>query len=47
MNDVQAVITLEEAKVSCNFAEVEHAIQERLAEYKGAVFREESKVYAK
>lgn len=47
MNDIQAVITLEEAKVSCNFEQVEQAIQERLEEYKGAVFTEQSKTYAK
>lgn len=47
MNDIQAVITLEEAKVSCNFEQVEQAIQERLEEYKGAVFTEQSRTYAK
>lgn len=47
MNDVQAVITLEEARIFCNFDQVEQAIRETLAEYKGAVFTEDSRVYAK
>lgn len=47
MDNVQAVITMERAKVSCNFEQVEAAIQGTLAEYKGAVFTEESKAYAK
>lgn len=45
--NTQAVITMEEAKVSCNFEQVEAAIQETLAEYKGAVFTEDSRAYAK
>lgn len=47
MNDITAVITQERAKISCNFNEVKQAIQETLAEYKGAVFTEDSKTYAK
>lgn len=47
MNDVTAVITQERAKISCNFNEVKQTIQETLAEYKGAVFTEDSKTYAK
>lgn len=45
--DIQAVITMEDAKVSCNFEQVEAAIQGTFAEYKGAVFTEDSKAYAK
>ena len=47
MNEVQTVITLESAKISCNFEQVEAAIQNVLSEYKGAVFTEDSKKYAK
>ena len=47
MNEVQTVITLESAKISCNFGQVEEAIQKVLSEYKGAVFTEDSKTYAK
>lgn len=47
MNEVRTVITLEEAKISCNFEQVEAAIQDVLSEYKGAVFTEDSKAYAK
>lgn len=47
MENVAAVITQESAKISCNFEQVEKAIKDTLAEYKGAVFTEESKTYAK
>lgn len=47
MEEVRTVITQESAKISCNFEQVEQAIQSVLAEYKGAVFTEDSKVYAK
>lgn len=47
MNEVTAVITQEKAKISCNFEQVKQEIQETLAEYKGAVFTEDSKTYAK
>lgn len=47
MNDITAIITQEKAKISCNFEEVKQAIQGTLAEYKGAVFTEDSKTYAK
>ena len=47
MNDIQTVITMEIAKISCNFEQVETAINEILSEYKGAVFTEDSKTYAK
>lgn len=47
MNDIQTVITMESAKISCNFEQVEAAINEILSEYKGAVFTEDSKTYAK
>lgn len=47
MEEVRAVITQQEGTVSCNFAEVEAYIKERLKEYDGAVFTEESKGYAK
>lgn len=47
MESIQAVITQESAVVSCNFEQVKEAIQERLARYEGAEFREESKIFAK
>lgn len=47
MNEITAVITQEKAKISCNFDQVKQAIQDTLAEYKGAVFTEDSKTYAK
>lgn len=47
MSSIQAVITQEDAKITCNFEQVERAIQDKLAEYKGAVFTEDSKTYAK
>ena len=47
MENVTAVITQESAKISCNFEQVEVAIKETLAEYKGAVFTEDSKAIAK
>lgn len=47
MNSIQAVITQENAKITCNFKQVEKAIQDKLAEYEGVVFTEDSKVYAK
>lgn len=47
MHEITAVITQEQAKISCNFDQVKQAIQETLAEYKGAVFTEDSKTYAK
>lgn len=47
MNEVTAVITQESAKISCNFEQVEEALQDRLSEYEGAVFTEESKGMAK
>ena len=47
MEEVRTVITQESAKISCNFEQVEQAIQSVLAEYKGAVFTEDSKTYAK
>ena len=47
MREVTAVITQEPAKISCNFEQVREAIQETLAEYKGAVFTEDSKAMAK
>lgn len=47
MENIAAVITLESAKVSCNFEQVEKAIRDTLEEYRGAVFTEESKTYAK
>lgn len=47
METVTAVIMQESAKISCNFEQVEKAIQDRLAEYKGAVFTEDSKAMAK
>lgn len=47
MGSIQAVITQESAVVSCNFEQVKEAIRERLAQYEGAEFTEESKVFAK
>ncbi len=47
MNDITAIITQEQAKISCNFDEVKQAIHKTLVEYKGAVFTEDSKIYAK
>ncbi len=47
MNEIQTVITQESAKISCNYEQVEAAIQNVLSEYKGAVFTEDSKTYAK
>lgn len=47
MSNIQAVITQENATISCNFEQVQKAIQDKLAQYKGAVFTEESKTYAK
>lgn len=47
MTEVRAVITQQEGTVSCNFEEVKGYIRERLKEYDGAVFTEESKGYAK
>ena len=47
MNSIQAVITQKNAKITCNFQQVEKAIQDKLAEYEGVVFTEDSKIYAK
>lgn len=47
MEEITAVITQESAKISCNFEQVEKALQDRLSEYKGAVFTEDSKTIAK
>lgn len=47
MEEVRAVIVQHEGTVSCNFEEVEGYIKERLKEYDGAIFTEESKGYAK
>lgn len=47
MEEVRAVITQQEGTVSCNFEEVEAYIKDRLKEYDGAIFTEESKGYAK
>ena len=47
ITEVKTVITQESAKISCNFEQARKAISDTLAEYKGAVFTEESKIYAK
>lgn len=47
MGSIQAIITQEDAKITCNFEQVKKAIQDKLAEYEGAVFTEDSKTYAK
>lgn len=45
--DIQAVIKQESASISCNFEQVEKAIQERIAQYENIAFTEESKTCAK
>ncbi len=47
MSNIQAVITQESAKISCNFEQVRDAIESKLAQYDGMVFTEESKASAK
>ncbi len=47
MSSIQAVISQERATITCNFAQVEQAIKDKLAEYEEAVFTEDSKTYAK
>lgn len=47
MSNIQAIITQENATITCNFEQVKKAIQDKLAQYKGAVFTEDSKTYAK
>ena len=47
MNELTALITQESAKIFCNFEQVKKALQDRLSEYKGAVFTEDSKAMAK
>lgn len=47
MEEVTAVITQKSAKISCNFEQVEKALHDRLSEYEGAVFTEDSKTIAK
>lgn len=47
MSNIQAVITQESAKVSCNFEQVKIAIESKLSQYDGIVFTEESKASAK
>lgn len=47
MGNVTAMITQESAKISCNFEQVQKAIEGKLAEYEGAVFTEDSKAAAK
>lgn len=47
MENTTVVITQKRAKISCNFEQVEEALENILSEYKGAVFTEESKPEAK
>lgn len=47
MSNIQAVITQESAKISCNFEQVKIAIESKLSQYEGIVFTEESKASAK
>ncbi len=47
MEEVRTVITQEQARISCNFEQVEKAINDTLEEYRGAVFTEETKACAK
>lgn len=47
MSNMQTIITQETGKISCNFEQVESAIKEKLSEYEGAVFTEDSKNVAK
>ena len=47
MGGIQAVIRQQAGSIECNFEQVEQAIQERLNEYEGAIFSEESRTVAK
>ena len=47
MERIQAVITQQAGQITCNFENVEKALTERLKEYEGAVFTEDSKTIAK
>lgn len=47
MREIQAVIRQQAGSIECNFEQVEQAIQERLDEYRDAVFTEESRTVAR
>ena len=47
MENIQAVISQQAGKITCNFEQVEAALNERMHEFDGAVFTEESKALAK
>lgn len=47
MGNIQASISLQAAQIQCNFEQVKMAIEDRLSEYKDAVFTEDSKQIAK
>ena len=45
MNELSLNIKQNPGVIELNFDEIEKALDEKLAEYKGAVFTEESKTY--
>lgn len=47
MENIHAVISQQPGTITCNFEQVEAALDEKLKEYEGAVFTEESKQLAK
>lgn len=47
MENIQAVISQQAGKITCNFEQVEAALNERMHEFDGAIFTEESKTLAK
>jgi len=47
MENIQAVISQQAGKITCNFEQVEAALNERMHEFDGAIFTEESKALAK
>ena len=47
MNELSLNIKQNPGVIELNFDEIEAALDQKLAEYKGAVFTEESKTYAK
>lgn len=47
MENIQAVISQQAGKITCNFEQVEAALNERMHEFDGAIFTEESKSIAK
>lgn len=47
MENIQAVISMKAGTITCNFEQVEAALNERLHEFDGAIFTEDSKALAK